>query len=161
MLTTTKHWQKNNDFDYQLIERGTILATLQLDPKSSGCKAELFSGTANYTIQRIGFWKSKLEVRDQYDQLILHTYPGKWYSNKSFVEYKKRIHTCELRNNPMAELVIKHSEDELLAYGLDSENGHVILRINEHPGATSDILLHTVLWFLFLPIAHENIADRP
>ena len=63
----------------------------------------------------------------------------------------------KIRNNPLAEYVVFDEDEEVLAYGLDTNSGKAIVRINSN---TSDFLLDYLLWYVFLPFAQENIGDN-
>jgi hypothetical protein len=65
----------------------------------------------------------------------------------------------KIRNNPLAEFVIFDGESELVSYGLGTNLGKVLVKINTAPNQT-DYLLDYLLWYSFLPIAQENIGEN-
>ena len=58
----------------------------------------------------------------------------------------------------MAEYVIFDAKNEILSYGLDTQNGKASVRINSN-SEESELLFDFLLWYLFLPIANENMGD--
>jgi hypothetical protein len=64
-----------------------------------------------------------------------------------------------VRNNPLAEWVLQQDGNDVLAYGLKTADGKVVTQITEaNTGAA--IILHAMLWYLFVPIATENSGDN-
>jgi hypothetical protein len=63
------------------------------------------------------------------------------------------------RNNPLSEWTIQLDEKDILAYGLNAEkNAKVNMKVSSSD--TEDIfLLDFLLFYLFLPIAIENMGN--
>ena len=102
------------------------------------------------------FWKSNFEIKDENQAIILKSFTEKWYANSTILDYKGNKLKLKVRNNPLAEYVIFDGEKEILAYALDTNLGKPSVRINSN---SSDYLLHFLLWYIFVPIAQENIGD--
>lgn len=109
-------------------------------------------------IAKTGFWKRNIEIKDQKGQLIAKLYPEKWYSGSFIMEYGNKMYKLLLRNNPLAEWVIQYNNKDLLGYGLGTENGKPGVNITEN-SFNGDYLFDFILWYLFLPIATEEMAD--
>ena len=112
-----------------------------------------------YIIKRTGFWKNIVEITDKNEILIAKIYSNKWYSNKSIIESKEKKYQLIIKNNPLAEYVILDADKELLAYGLNANNGKVNVKITSFNNST-DYLLDFILWYLFVPVAIENMGDE-
>jgi hypothetical protein len=76
------------------------------------------------------------------------------------IEYGGIQYKLSVRNNPLAEYVITEGNKEILAYGLQPDKGKVQVKITGTAGQ-ADFIFDFLLWFLFAPIAIENIGDNP
>jgi len=77
---------------------------------------------------------------------------------KYTLEYKGQKFRLKIRNNPLAEYVIfDENQNELLAYGLKTENHQC--KVGIHSSGDTDYLFDFLLWYSFLPIAQENMGD--
>lgn len=112
-----------------------------------------------YTLKYTSFWKSNFLITDENENVILTSRIEKWYANTTILEYKGKQLQLKIRNNPLAEYVIFDGDYEILAYGLSTENRKATVRI--HSNITeNDYFLDFLLWYIFLPIAQENIGDN-
>ena len=75
------------------------------------------------------------------------------------LEYGGKDYQLSVRHNPLAEYVIKENENELIAYGLDTAGGNVQVKITDLQHQ-SDYMFDFLLWFLFAPVAVENMGDN-
>jgi hypothetical protein len=110
-------------------------------------------------MKRVGFWKSKIEIMDNNKNIILEAKPKAWYANSSIITYNNQEYELIIRNNPLAEYAIINDGKEIIAYGLDTNHGKATIRIT----STSDndnYLFDFLLWYLFNPIARENMSDN-
>jgi hypothetical protein len=110
-----------------------------------------------FTLKYNGFWKSNFEIKDENDVVILKSYTEKWFAHSTILEYKDKKLKLQIRNNPLAEYVIFDDDKELLAYGLYIDNGKASVKIATN---SNDYLLDYLLWYLFVPIAQENIGEH-
>ncbi len=111
-----------------------------------------------FVIKRTGFWKNSIEIVNQAGDTIARVYPEKWYANSWTLELHEKMYKLIVRNNPLAEYVIFDNTVEIAAYGLATEDGNVIVRITTKE-ESSDFLFDYLLWYLFVPIATENMGD--
>jgi hypothetical protein len=153
-----KEWIKKSDFVY----------TYWVDEKQAGEMNIQFSSLnsiANcningkiYVIKRTGFWKSNLEITGPGGAPVLKSYPEKWYASSFILEFNNKIYKLVIRNNPLAEYALTENGNDVLAYGLDTTNRQLKIRITT-PGE-ADPLFDFLLWYLFLPVANENLAGN-
>lgn len=87
--------------------------------------------------------------------MILKSYTEKWYANSTIIEYKGKKLVLKIRNNPLAEYVLYDVNKEILAYRLETVSGKAEVKIKSN---TSDYMFDYLLWYVFLPIAQENIG---
>ena len=85
--------------------------------------------------------------------------PEKWYVNNWVVEYRGKNYKLSVRNNPLAEYMITEGEKLILAYGLQAQDGKVQVKITG-VHSPDNYLFDFLLWYLFAPVAIENIGDH-
>jgi hypothetical protein len=154
----TKHWKKTVEGNYTFYvdnyEAGAMeifYATLE---RKAICRIE----SNEFVIKRTGFWKSTIEINNETEQAIARVYPEKWYASSWTLEYNDNLYRLIVRNNPLAEWAILDNSLEVAAYGLSTDNGKIRVRITTSD-PTSDYLFDFLLWYLFVPIATENMGD--
>jgi hypothetical protein len=157
-MYTSKKWEKTGEGKYSFSVNDKVAGNMEISFNSLNRKAVSNIGRDEITIRRTGFWKSSVEISGRDGQLIAKTYNDKWYANSSILEYKDKKYKLAIRNNPLAEWVIIDNSEDLLAYGLTTDNGRVSVRITSIKDG-DDYLLDFLLWYLFVPIATENSGD--
>lgn len=126
---------------------------------NTGNKTGSFSiGESNYTISRKSLWSSTLLIAGKDEAIIATVYAEKWYAHHWVLEYGSKNYKLAVRNNPLAEYVITDGEKEILAYGLHSANGKIQVKISG-TGSTDNVIFDFLLWFLFAPVAIENMSN--
>lgn len=155
----TKSWKKTGTGQYSFWIDDTEAGVMHIAHNTNEHKAVAVIDGNEYTIKRTGFWKSTIEITGADGQTIAKAYYEKWYANSLILEYKNNTYKMVIRNNPLAEWAILDNGRNILAYGLDTENGRTALRITSSANDT-DILLDFLLWYVFVPIATENSGDH-
>ena len=120
-------------------------------------KAVFIIENQNFILKYNSFWNSNFEIKDKNNIVILKSFKEKWFSNSTILEYKGRKFKIKIRNNRLAEYVIFDGSKEVLAYGLETNSGKTEIKITSN---TTDYLLDYLLWYIFVPIAQENIGDK-
>ena len=157
-METTRNWKKVNEKKYIFSLGEKKVGELDLSFKSFKRTALLNINEELFTMEQIGFWKSKLHILNAKGIVILKAIPEKWFSNKTKVVYNNIEFQLKVRNNPLAEIVLLQNENELLSYGLKPNNGKITIGIQSNQ-EQEDYLFDFLLWFLFMPIAHEQTGD--
>jgi hypothetical protein len=152
-----KKWQKKDEGKYAFLMDDEERASLDIVFGSNDCKAVAKIDNAEYIIKKTGFWKNSIEIENSGGQLIGRAYYDKWYANSFKLDYRTDSYKVIIRNNPLAEWAILSNDRVLLAYGLSPEDGKIIVRITGN--SNTDNLLDCFLWYLFVPIASENMGD--
>ena len=158
-METTKTWKKVSDKKYifwvgeKKIGELELLHSKWIRNVILNIEGELLS------IERTSFWKNNWQVLDYKGNVILKAYNEKWFSKQTTLEYQNNKLQIITRNNPLAEFVIAKDGEELLSYGLKTDDRKVVTQITTAEG-NKDYLLDFILWFLFRPIAHENSGDN-
>lgn len=153
-----RKWTKLGENTFSLIVGGIKAGEMKISLSSTALQATCKIGTENYTIQRIGFWNNTVEVRDDKGTVIAKIYNEKWYANSYQLEYENKKYKLVLHNNPLAEYAIMDGKKALLSYGLHTDNAKIAIRITVDKYETN-LLFDFLLWYLFVPIAIENIGD--
>lgn len=65
----------------------------------------------------------------------------------------------QLRNRNLAEYAVMRDGQDILTYGLFLAKRKTEVRISDS-GIESDYFFDALLWYLFAPIAVENMSDR-
>lgn len=154
-----KEWRKTSESSYSFFIDNMLAGTLSIDYNQFKKAATFKTGNNEFVINRAGFWGSGIEVIDANGKTILKMYGEKWYANSFIVEYMQIQYKLFIRNNPLAEWVIKENDADILSYGLYFENGKGAVRINSGR-ETSDYIFHFLLWYLFVPVASENLGGN-
>lgn len=155
-MDNSKKWSKIKELNYSFEVNGNAIGTMEMVYSNSDRKSIFIIENRKFTLKYLGFWKNNFEIRDENDTVILQTYTEKWYASSTILEYKGKKLKLKIRNNPLAEYVILDGETEILAYALDTQSGTASVRIHSN---TNDYLLDFLLWYVFVPIAQENMGD--
>jgi hypothetical protein len=158
METNFKNWKKTAEGKYTFYKQEQKIGQLEIQTNLFKRRAIIDLDNQKYTLKHTGFWKSNLEIVDTQNHVVLKTYQEKWYSSSSIIELEGKKLKLIIRNNPLAEYAIVDGEKEILAYGLDFKDGKAITRI-QSAIHTQSYLLDFYLWYLFVPIAQENMGE--
>lgn len=153
-----KQWEKIANGQYRLYIDDIASAEMQLDSCSLDKKAVATVGTQKINIRKSGFWKKTIKLLDEQGKVLAKAYHRKWYSTGYVLEVGNKAYKVIIRNNPLAEWVIFDKKEALLAYSLKQEGGSLKTNISTADDAQNP-LFDILLWYLFLPIATENVDD--
>lgn len=153
-----KKWQKTAEGRYSFLFNDKEIGHMEIDLKSSDTKAIFKTGDNDFILRRTGLWKTSLEISDGKGIVISKASVEKWYANSYSLEHHGKKYKLMIRNNPLAEWVILENSKELLSYGIDVDNGQILVKITSGKG-NQDSLLDFLLWYLFLPIVNENSGE--
>ncbi len=154
-----KEWIARSESSFELITDEQLQITMNFDYSSSKRVAQCRIGNEEYLMTVEGFWSTRIEVRKTDGTSVARITPQKWYANTWNVLINGKTLTLGVRNNPLAEYYINDGTRDVLAYGLDTNNGTATVRISSATEET-DPLLDAILWYLFLPLAKESMGDN-
>jgi hypothetical protein len=154
----TRKWDKLEERRYSFSVDNKNVGEMEITLNSNDSKANCRIGNEEFIIKRTGFWKSSIEIMNMKEETVAKTYFEKWYANSSVLEYGDKKYKLIVHNNPLAEYSIIEGNKNLIAYGLSTDNGKVNVKITME-NSTTDFLLDFLLWYLFVPIATENMGD--
>lgn len=153
-----REWKKILPDQFQLFIDSVLKGHLHFFPTSNENKVEFLLDHQKLTIKRTGFWKSTIEITNEKNERVLSISPKKWLGQTWVLTYMEKEYEVLIRNNPLAEWIIKDGDLILLAYGLHLEGKNISLKISSHPTQVPFIFDY-VLWYLFMPILSENSDD--
>jgi hypothetical protein len=158
MAINLKNWKKIGAGIYSLSKQENRIGSLTIKSNVFERKATFEIENQVYHIKHIGFWKNNIEIVDAQGYVVLKTETEKWYSNATIIEFEGKKLKLIIRNNPLVEYAILDGETEILSYGLDVNDGKAVTRIQTDIQNQS-YLLDFYLWYLFVPVAQENMGD--
>lgn len=158
MVTHFKQWKKQGESSYAFYKHDEKIGEMLIQTPIFDRKVIFQIEGKSYFLKHVGFWKSNIEITDESENVVLKTYNEKWYANASVIEFNNKKLQLVVRNNPLAEYAILENDSAILAYGLDTNEGKATVRIQTSIHNKS-YLLDFLLWYLFAPIAQENIGD--
>lgn len=157
-MTNFKTWKKVGESTYAFYKHDEKIGEMAIQMPSFERNATLRIEGTSYVLNHTGFWKNNIEIQDDAGNIVLKTYTEKWYANASVIEFDNKKLKLIVGNNPFAEYAVIDGDKEILAYGLYTDQGWVTARIQTSIHNKS-YLLDFLLWYLFVPIAQENMGD--
>lgn len=154
---------KSNDEQeiYYLFKGDEKLLKLIYTPASNSARVECKVEKRVFLIRKEGFRKSRTVIRNEYGIKM-----GEFgqENRKNFIEVNGEKVYYDTVNNPLAELRLFRDEanQPVVACGLEAKEGNAGIYFRKdkqlgempHPG-----LLMALCWYMFLPVARENIVE--
>jgi len=146
---------------YHLFEGKKKLLTLIYNPFSNAARIECEQEKRVFLIRLEGFRKNKTVIRNEYGMKMGEF--GK-ENGESFIMINDERFNYSLQNNPLAEILLYRDspENPLVSCGIEGQNGKSSIRFQDHPllpEGPHPGLLMALSWYMFLPIAKENVAE--
>lgn len=146
---------------YHLCKDDKKLLTLTLNPFSSSARVECNNEKRVFLVRKEGFRRNKTVLRNEYGFKIgeLGT------ENKlNFIMVNGERFYYTIQNNPLAELILykESKEKPFVTCSLNAGNSGTGISFSKdtelsdapHPG-----LLMALCWYMFLPVARENVVE--
>jgi hypothetical protein len=151
----------SNNEVYHLYKDDKKILTLALNPFSNSARVECEKQKRVFLIRKEGFRRNKIVLRNEYGIKIGEL----GHENKdNFIDVNEERFYYTIHNNPLAELVLyKESIDHpFVTCGLSTKEGNPAVNFTKdkkladvtHPG-----LLMALCWYMFLPVAKENVVE--
>ena len=151
----------NNHEIYHLYKDDKKILTLSLNPFSNSARVECEKQKRVFLIRKEGFRRNKTVLRNEYGIKIGELGQD---NNVNFIDVNDERFFYSIENNPLAELVLyKETKDKpFVSCGLSTKKGNAAVKFSKdktlsetaHPG-----LLMALCWYMFLPVAKENVAE--
>ncbi len=147
--------------EYHLTADGSTRAIVKYNPSQRSARVTIGDRHRLFFIESAGALSGKYIFKNEYGLEVGMMSNDKWGKEGSvIIESKKYIY--KINNNPLAELTIYDAASlkQLVSCGLTTGiNGTSLSLSQQTNNADSNYLLFSLCWFLFLPIAKENIAE--
>lgn len=146
---------------YHLKKDNKKLLSLTFNPFSKSARVECNSEKRVFLIRQEGFLRNKTAIRNEYGIKI-----GEFghENGEYFIVVNDERFYYGIQNSPLAKLILyKESvEHPIVSCGLDTNGKNPDVQFTKdknlaamtHPG-----LLMALCWYMFLPVAKENVAE--
>ncbi len=148
------NWTKISENHFHLSQRETVVASMTRQQDYFECR---IGGRLRY-LRRKGFWGNQLQLTDEQGQVLAWLKPASLTGASYRFRLCGREYRLVVRNNPLAEYVIREDGRDLVAYGLKTGNGRVAAVITDHRREKL-YELDLLLWCLFHPVAQAETGD--
>ncbi|HEV7779625.1 MAG TPA: hypothetical protein VGO58_00085 [Chitinophagaceae bacterium] len=150
----------NNEI-YHLYKDDKKILTLTLNPFSNTARVECEKQKRVFLIRKEGFRRNKTVLRSEYGIKIGELGQE---NNENFIDVNDERFFYSKENNPLAELVLykESKEKPFVTCSLSTREGNTSVDFKKdkqlsdtsHPG-----LLMALCWYMFLPVAKENVVE--
>lgn len=149
-----------NEEAYALIHDEMVLLRLYYHPFTTSARIEYAKEKRVFLIRKEGLLRNRTVLCNEYGIRIGSL--GKGQDHGGVLEINGERFHFVVKNSPLAELVISKENDPepLFTCGLKTRSGDPDVELRHHPAEieTSHYLLMALCWYLFLPVAKENVA---
>lgn len=147
--------------EYHLLEQENTKAIVKYNPAQRSARISVDDKHRLFFIESAGSLTGRYTLKNEYGLEVGSMGNDKWgKEGYIIIEEKKFIYT--IQNNPLAELTIYDSitNKALASCGLTTGiNGTSLSLSQQTNNADSNYLLLGLCWFLFLPVAKENLVE--
>ncbi len=147
---------------YELWNEDRKLVTLSLNLFSLTAKVECADSRRIFKIEKEGFLQTKTIIKNEYGIKIGQLNLAPWFSNEGFIDLNEERFYYTSQNNPLAELIIYKSSKKkpLVVCGLKSNEHKTAIHFEKNKEIEKNsCLLMALCWFLFMPVAKENVLE--
>lgn len=147
--------------EYHLIKEGSTRVIVKYNPTQRSARITIGDKHRLFFIESAGSLSGKYIFKNEYGLEIGMMNNDKWGKEGSVIIESKK-YTYKISNNPVAELSIYDAATKkpLASCGLATGiNGTSLSLSQQTNNADSNYLLLSLCWFLFLPVAKENIVE--
>ena len=144
---------------YELWNGLKKLMAFTINHREHTAKTETENSRRNFHIDKEGFLLNKTILKNEYGVRIGQISHEILFKNVGFIELNEERFHYSIQNNPLTELIIykKSKKEPLLVCGLKTQRENTFVHFAKNEENISSLLM-ALCWFLFLPVAKENIA---
>ena len=147
--------------EYHLLDEENTKAIVKYNPVHRSARISIGDKHRLFFIESAGSLTGKYIFKNEYGLEVGMMSNDRWGKEGSItIESKKYIY--KIQNNPLAELTIYDgvTHQALVSCGISTGiNGTSLSLSQQTNNADSNYLLLGLCWFLFLPVAKENIIE--
>ncbi|MGG9970835.1 hypothetical protein ACQ33O_03480 [Ferruginibacter sp. SUN002] len=147
--------------EYHLIENNECKVILKYNPLHHSARITCGKHHKLIFVETTGSLKLKTVFKNEYGLEVGSLHQDKWH-NKGSVVIDDKKYNYQLQNNPLAELIIYNNNPStpLVSCGLKPDNGATEISLSHNTnGIDNSFLLLGLCWYLFLPVAKENVVE--
>jgi len=148
--------------EYHLIDNGECKVILKFNPQQKSARINCVNQQRLFFIKSAGVLTGKYVFTNEYGVEIGNLSQDKRSTNGGTVNIESKKYHYEISNNPLAELSIyeNNSSRSLVTLGLTIAHNRAGLSIAKNTEqADHSSLLLALCWYLFLPVAKENVIE--
>lgn len=148
---------------YELWHNEKKVLTLEFHPFTNSARIEYADEKRVFMIRKEGFLRNKTVLRNEYGMRIGQLGYEKWNSSEGTIDLNEEKFFYTIQNNPLAELVIYRDTKEkpFVVCGLKPGNGNTAVKFSKENelSPSQHFMLMALCWYMFLPVAKENVAE--
>lgn len=147
--------------EYHLMDDENCRVVIKYNPRQHSARITCGIHQRLFFIETTGSLIQKTIFTNEYGLGIGSLTQDSVIGNKGMVIINEKKYHYTLNNNPLAELVIydKNINDPLVSCGLQTSNSITSIALsNNTDSSDNSCLLLGLCWYLFLPVAKENVA---
>jgi hypothetical protein len=145
--------------EYHLIEQDKTKAIVKYNPTQRSARITIGDKHRLFFIESTGSLTGKYIFKNEYGIEVGMMSNNRW-GKEGAITIESKKYTYKIQNSPLAELTIYDENNKPLAScGLSTGINGASLSLSSHNNAGSNYLLLGLCWFLYLPVAKENIVE--
>jgi len=148
---------------YELWHNEKKLLTLDFHPFTNSARIEYAREKRVFLIRKEGFLRNKTVLRNEYGIRIGQLGFDKNKASEGTIDLEGEKFFYSIQNNPHNELVIyKETKDHpFVVCGLKAKDGNHSVEFNKNNQLkpSQHFLLMALCWYMFLPVAKENMVE--
>lgn len=148
---------------YELWHNDKKLLTLDFHPFTNSARIEYADEKRVFLIRKEGFLRNKTVLRNEYGVRIGQLGYERSNASEGVIDLNNEKFFYTIHNDPLAELVIyrETKEKPFVICGLKADNGNTSVKFSKENqlSPTQHFLLMALCWYMFLPVAKENMAE--
>ena len=141
---------------YHLMKDDTKLLSLELNSFSQAARIQCENEKRVFMIRREGFLRNRTVIRNEYGVKVGELGQE---NRERFISVDEEKFFYSIQNNPLAELMIRDDQQQVIAScTLKTKEGKANVHMGNREEISNAALLMDVCWYLFLPVAKDNVA---
>lgn len=148
--------------EYHLIKNDSCAVILKYNPRQNSARVSCGNHNRLFFVESAGSLSGKTLISNEYGFQIGSMGYEKWNSKEGTIIIDDLKYSYRFNNNPLAELTIfeNNTKKQLVSCGLNAlQKNAEISFTNNTLSANNNCLLLGLCWYLFLPVAKENIVE--
>ena len=154
----SKQWFRRDDRIFEFSVDGVVVGMMEIAHGQSNSRAICSIGDLEFTIKPTSSFTTSIDIAETGGEPVAIVRTEHWYSDHSILEFEGKKYTLRLHNDPLATWSLFLNDKKVLSYGLQLSNGKLSVDI-KGLGQPNSPILDFLLWYLFLPIAIENMGQ--